>query len=186
MKVVPLFFILLALIVALGIGWFIDKPPILSSKNPLQVPDNIDYYFSDLNFSAFGQDGELSYQLKSPYLEHYIREDTSQISAPDIRYFGDNNKWQLSAMQGLLQHKGEIFELIKQARIHRIDAKDPLILTSEQIIFTPDAEQVVVPQKLRVKTNSLNLHADYAVMNLKNNQHEFRRVKAVYDLHSKI
>lgn len=180
MKASHILIILLVLIAALTAGWFIESRPTLSIKAPLQVPDNIDYYLAEVSLRSYDDSGAPRYQLQSPYLEHYIREDLSRIDQPDIHYFAKNNQWQITADKGSLLHQNQVFSLSQQARLQRIDPLNPMLLTSDLMIFTPDTEQVEIPQALRIETNDLKLLADSATMDIKNNRHEFHRVKATY------
>lgn len=180
MKSSYIFLIFFALIAALTAGWFIESRPAVVITNSLEVPDNIDYYLAEVNYRVFNDSGEPSYQLQAPYLEHFIREDLSQITQPDIQYYAENNQWQMTADQGTLKHEKEILELSQQVRLKRVDLNNPLLLTSELMVFTPNDEQLEIPQKLQVKTNDLELQADSALMDIKNNRHEFHHVKAIY------
>jgi hypothetical protein len=49
------------------------------------------------------------------------------------------------------------------------------------MVFDPNSEILLIPQPLRVTTESLNLQAASAQLNIANDQHIFRQVKAVYD-----
>lgn len=166
---------------ALGIGWFFDSQKVISTQNPLQVPDNIDYYLSGVRYQSFNDQGFTRFQMRTPYLEHFIREDTSQLTQPMLDYFNDSEQWQLSATRGSLQHGTEIFQLQQQARVSRIDALDPFVLHSELIVFKADTELLEVPQSLQISSRDLQLEADSALMDIKNSRHEFFNVNATYD-----
>lgn len=180
MKTRLLLLTLLGVTVALFSGWFVDSQKMESTENPLQVPDNIDYYLAGVNYRAFNESGSPRMQLNTPYLEHYIREDVSQLQTPDLRFFTESNEWHLSAQQGSLQHATDTFELIDQARIQRVDPADPLLLTSEKLIFHANQEQLEIPQTLQLTAQGLRLQAATAIFDIRNKRHELSRVKAIY------
>lgn len=181
MKAGYIFLGLAGIIGALGIGWFFDSQKVISKKNELQVPDNIDYYLAGVNYHAFNDQGLTRFQLRSPYLEHFIREDTSHLIQPTLNYFTDTGEWKLSAKKGSLQHKTEIFQLQQQASVRSFNTKDPFTVNSELMVFKSESELLEIPQALQIYSQDLKLNAASAVLDLKNDLHEFVRVKAIYD-----
>jgi LPS export ABC transporter protein LptC len=172
--------LIIGMMVAVGVGWFIDNQPELDSENTLQVPDNIDYYLARINYRAYDAQGQTSYHLKSPYLEHYIREDRSQFTQPDLHYYKDATPWHITAEKGSLQHQTELFRLQEAVKMRRIDELAPLLLASELLEFDPSRDTITIPQYLTIDTDELELRADSAVMDMKNKRHQFDRVKAIY------
>jgi LPS export ABC transporter protein LptC len=175
-----LFLFMIALVVAVFAGWFFDRKNLPMAKNPLQIPDNIDYYLSAVKLKTFNQQGKPSYQLNSPYLEHFVREDISILQQPDIRYFDKTADWIMSANQGKLIHQREIIELNQKASIQRHQLKGSMLLTSEQMIFDPDRETVKLPVALRMQDENLDLKAQSAMLDIKHEHHVFQGVNAIY------
>jgi LPS export ABC transporter protein LptC len=180
MKLRFLLMFLITLIVAVVAGWFFDRQNLPIAQNPLQIPDNIDYYLTEVKMKTFDQQGSPSYLLNSPYLEHFVREDVSIIQQPDIRYFDKNADWIMTAEQGKLMHQSEIFELHQKASIQRNQTKGFMHLTSEQMIFNPDLETVKLPVALRMQDKNLDLKAQSAMLDMKNEHHIFQGVNAIY------
>jgi len=175
-----LFIFMLTLVVAVVAGWFFDRKNLPIVQNPLQIPDNIDYYLTEVKIKTFDQQGSPSYQLNSPYLEHFVREDISIIQQPDIRYFDTNADWIITADQGKLMHKSETVELHRKASIQRNQIRGSMHLTSEQMIFNPDQETVKLPVALRMQNENLDLKAQSAMLDMKNEHHVFQGVNATY------
>lgn len=172
---------LAGIVSALGIGWFFDSQKVISRQNLLKVPDNIDYYLAGVNYHAYNDQGLTRFQLRSPYLEHFIREDTSALTRPMIDYYTDSGQWQLSAKTGRLQHKTEIFQLQQEASVRSLNSTDPFVINSELMVFKSETERLEIPQALQIDSEQLKLNAASAVLDLKNNLHEFVRVKATYE-----
>lgn len=166
-------------------GWLIDRAEILVEQEPLEIPDNIDYYLKTVNYRAFDAQGNLQYRLQSPYLEHHIREDTSQLTEPDINYFSAGDEWRLQARHGSLQHANDVFELTGQAQLQRLGSASPLALTSQRFVFDSTSETLDVPVALQLVTPAGRLHAQSARLDLANQLHRFHRVKASYHRESK-
>jgi LPS export ABC transporter protein LptC len=181
MKPQFLFLFLMMLIIAVVIGWFYNRQILPVAQNQLQIPDNIDYYLSGVKMKSFNEQGNTSYQLNSPFLEHYVREDISVIQQPDIHYFADNGDWSMSAREGKLIHKTDIYEFQQQVEIQRTHTSQAMQLTSEQMIFNPDKKTLKLPVALQMKTDRLDLHAASAMLDMKNEQHVFQRVNAIYE-----
>lgn len=180
MKPLHVLAIVLLIVGALSLGWFFDTQSPLLIENPLEVPENIDYYLSGVRYRAMNGEGSIRYQLDSPYLEHFIQEDISVIRQPFIDYQGKPQRWTLSAQQGVLQHQSEVFELQEQVNLTRFDANDRMQLSTERMILTTQNDLVVIPQRLQLSTGSLQLQANSATLDVSNNQYRFNGVKATY------
>ncbi len=180
MRLFHVLLMIIGMISAVTVGWFYDNRPILTRVSTLQVPDNIDYYLSAVKYRSLDELGKTRYQLQSPYLEHYIREDRSLITHPDIHYFIDTGPWHIRAQQGELLHKTDQITLTEQVSLQRIDAQDPMQLQSDRVEFNPQSDTIHIPNALTVKTDELNLQADSALMNMKHKRHQFNRVKSIY------
>ena len=180
MKFRFLFIFMLSLVAAIISGWFFDRQSLPVVQNPLQIPDNIDYYLAGIKLKTYNEQGEPHYQLNSPYLEHFVREDISMIQQPDIRYFDQQADWQMSSRQGKLIHQDETLELNQDASLQRQRPQQWLLVKSEQMIFHPNQETIHLPQPLTLHSNELELKADSARLDIKNNHHLFQRVSAIY------
>ncbi len=180
MKGFHIFILVIGVAIAVSIGWFFDTRPVISKTSELKVPDNIDYYLSGVHFKAFDQDGNPQYILQSPYLEHFIREDRSDINQPAIQYYSDDQRWHILARQGSLHHPTEIFQLSHQVEMQRLDEIDPIQLEAELMEFNPKQDLVNIPQSLTLKTDELQLQAESAIFDLQNKRHQLNRVQASY------
>jgi LPS export ABC transporter protein LptC len=184
MKARFIFLVLSGTVIALVSGWLLDESRITTTQNPLEVPDNIDYYLTNVNFLAFNDQGDTRFRLQAPHLEHHIREDTSELTQPSLDYHADSGQWKLSADRGSFQHGSEIFQLRDQARIRRLNI-NPFTLDSTLFIFESQTERLTVPQALQIESPSLRLKAQSAVLNMKTSRHQFNGVMATYENRNK-
>lgn len=181
MRIKYLLLVFGAVIIALGAGLLFDRRIDQVIQNPLQVPDNIDYYLARVNYQAFDEQGKISYQLQSPYLEHYIREDTSQLTEPQLRYYKADQQWKLDALSGRLNHPLEQLIFTEKVRMQRERNSSQLLLTTEKIIFSTQSELIEIPHALTLTTDTMKLQAANASLDIKHEQHQFQRVKAIYE-----
>jgi len=175
-----LFAIILMISIATGVGWFYDGRILPSTSSTLQLPDNIDYYLSKVNYRSMNEKGDVHYLLLTPYLEHYIREDISQIQQPEIQLNGDLSAWLIQATNGSLQHAEEVFELQQEVEMLRNSELDPMRLNTELLILMPRSNLIEIPQHLSLVSSRLNLKADSATLNIDENRYRFNRVKAIH------
>ncbi|MBC8210929.1 MAG: LPS export ABC transporter periplasmic protein LptC [Gammaproteobacteria bacterium] len=170
---------------AIGIGWFYDRRLAPTTTEALLLPDNIDYYLSQVNYRAMNQQGTLHYQLLSPYLEHFIREDISQIQQPDLQLNGEQSSWRIQARNGTLQHQQEVFELQHQVEMLRNSAQDPMRLNTERMILRPQSNLIEIPAALTLVSSTIHLQAAGATLNIDKNYYQFNRVKATHQANKK-
>ena len=166
--------------IAIGIGWFYDRRLVPATTDALLLPDNIDYYLSQVNYRAMNQQGTIHYQLRSPYLEHYIREDISQIQQPDIQLNGEQSAWQIQAAKDTLQHREEVFELQQKVEMLRSSVVDPMRLNTELMVLRPQTNLIEIPAALTLISSQLQLQASSAMLDIDKSQYQFTRVKATH------
>ncbi len=166
---------------ALVIGWLFDKQSMLApTRDSFQIPDNIDYYLSQVDYRAMNEQGKLNYRLQTPYLEHYIREDTSLIQQPRFQFLGEPAQWMIRSQKASLQHREERFELTRQVELKRESRLNPLRLSTSLMILLARDKIVDIPQPLKLTTPTLALQADSAKIHMDRELYQFSGVKATY------
>ncbi len=171
---------IIAIAGAVSLGWFFEPRPGLLTRAPLQVPDNIDYYLANFSYTALDEDGSPRFELKSPYLEHYIREDVSQIQQPFIVYQAEPHQWRASAKQGSLSHPQELLELQRQVDLQRTGEQPPLQLTTEVMILETRSDQIELPEALTITTDNMLLQAGNGSLDMHRNYFQFNQVRTTY------
>ncbi|MDJ0833460.1 MAG: LPS export ABC transporter periplasmic protein LptC [Gammaproteobacteria bacterium] len=180
MKPWQLLTVIIAIAGAVSIGWFFETRPSRLQLSPLEVPDNIDYYLANFSYRALDDNGLPHFELQSPYLEHYIREDVSQIEQPFIIYQADPHEWRASAEQGSLSHQQELLQLNRQVDLQRIGNQQPLQLNTEVMILETRNDQIELPEAVKITTDTMILHADNASLDILKNYYQFNQVRATY------
>ena len=168
-------------LLAIVIGWFYQaqlkerEVPIAE----LEIPDNIDYYFTDMTYRAMKNSGEPDYVFTSPRLEHQVRGDTSHIETPEVTIFGNDNRWQVVAEQGQLFHQTEVLQLQNQV-VMKKQGNDPMRLESELAVFEAKDEMVRFPQEVLITFAEARISAASASFDIKNNVFRFQKTRTVY------
>lgn len=166
---------------ALVVGWLFDEQSVLSpTRDDFKIPDNIDYYLSRVDYRAMNEQGKLNYRLQTPYLEHYIREDTSQIEQPRFHFLGEPSQWKIRSGKASLQHRAERFELTQKVELQRESTIDPLRLNTSLMILLARDKIVDIPQPLTLKTPTLQLQAKSAQIHMSQDLYQFSGVRATY------
>ena len=179
MKSSYLLIIVVIVTAALSLGWFFDEKKPISLVSPLQVPDNIDYYLSNINYKSMNLQGSLHYHLQSPLLQHYIQEDASKIQQPVIQFNGDKSTWFIQSESALLKHENDQFELRQQVELKR-NSQQPMLVKTDLMYLKPRQNLVQIPMHMTVTTTNVNLQAASAELDMNQNTYKFKRVKAIY------
>jgi LPS export ABC transporter protein LptC len=81
---------LMVLVIILGIaasvlGWVYEsRLRSQDDKADLIIPDNIDYFLTNLRYRVMNSEGILDFEFNSPRLEHYPGTDVSNIDVPSM------------------------------------------------------------------------------------------------------
>lgn len=180
MKSRALIFILVLGIIAVAAGWVYESQ--LRSRietAELIIPDNIDYFLTNLNYRAVDASGDLDYEFSSRRLEHYPRNDVSLIEVPALTIYRDSSHWQVNARQGELQHEGNLLWLREQVIMQKT-GNDPLEILTESIRFEPDRDLVSSDSNVLMRSKQATIEAQAAVFDLAANVYKLSRTRAVY------
>ncbi len=145
----------------------------------LEIPDNIDYYFTDMTYRVVKDTGETAYRFESPRLEHHLRGDTSFIQQPAMTIFRDDDVWTVHAQTAELKHETEVMHLAQQVKMQK-QGEEPLQLESERAIFASRDETITFPDAVQVISNDAEISAASAVLDMKNNVYHLKQTRTVY------
>lgn len=180
MKSRTLIFVLVLGIVAVAVGWVYESQ--LRSRietAALIIPDNIDYFLTNLNYRAINASGDLDYEFSSRRLEHYPRDDISLIEVPALKIYRAADDWRINALQGELQHRDNLLWLREQVIMQKTGA-DPLEILTESIRFEPDRDLISSDRTVLMRTKQARIEAQTAVFDLAARVYRLTRTRAVY------
>ena len=173
--------IVIAGVLAIFIGWFYQlqvkerEIPVVD----LEIPDNIDYYFTGMSYRVMKPSGETDYVFTSPRLEHQVRGDVSVIETPEVTIYGDKSTWQVNAGLGQLFHQTDELQLQHQVVMQK-QGDDPLRLESSEAVFKAEDDIVSFPAEVLVSSEAAQISAASATLDMKNNVFRFNQTKTVY------
>jgi len=165
---------------AIAVGWVYEsRLRSTIERADLIIPDNIDYYLTNLHYRAMKTDGNVDYEFNSPRLEHYPRNDVSIIEVPSLKIFGDREHWQVDATNGEFVHQDNILHLRDQVVMQR-HGNNPMQMYGESISFEPDRDLVTSDAKISMRSKQAHIEAEQAFFDLAGKVYRFNKTRATY------
>ena len=169
-----------AVLCAVAVGWIYEASSKRTLVRPeLEIPTDIDFFLSQMNFRVFDKTGSLNYQLQSSYLEHFIKDDISRLQQPVIRVYRTGGDWQVEALSGDILHQQEWLRLDDNVLMQKMGA-DPIQVRTESMLFKPDQDLVAIDAKLTIESDSAKISGDNAVFDLGNESYSMKNTRAIY------
>ncbi|MDH3387061.1 MAG: LPS export ABC transporter periplasmic protein LptC [Gammaproteobacteria bacterium] len=180
MKSRLLIFVIMLVFGAVAVGWVYESS--LRSKIEtagLVVPDNIDYFLTDLNYRAMSDSGSLDFEFSSNRLEHYPRGDVSLIETPSLKIYRETDHWELNAQQGEFKHRQNLLRLQQQVVMQKLGA-NPIQLLTEGIRFEPDRDLVSSEASVLMLSKQFKIEAERAIFDLAEKVYHLTNTRAIY------
>lgn len=163
---------------AIVIGWFYE-PKITTNRPNLEIPTDIDYFLSELQYQSMNNQGNLDFEMQSPYLEHLTVANISLIDKPTMQIYRDADDWQIESLTGKLFHEQNSLELENNVIMWR-EGNNPLQVRSEFMLFQPDLDLVSAKKTIEVKSDTAIIHGTEGVFDLKNKVYTLKNTRAIY------
>jgi LPS export ABC transporter protein LptC len=132
-----------------------------------------------LNYRVFNSSGGLDYQLQSPYLEHFIKNDISRIEKPVIQVFREGGDWQVEALNGTIFHQQEWVQLDNNVVMEQMGAES-IRVRSDSILFKPGQDLVSTKTTVIIESNGARITGDQAIFDLRNEVYSLNNTRAIY------
>jgi len=180
MKTSRLYLLIPAMVIAIAAGWiYQSKVGVKEPRTKLEIPVDIDYYLAEAKFRVMNQEGQLDYQMKTPYLQHIRGDDISEIDTPEIDIYRKNEHWQVTAQSARMMHKMNTLTLIDDVLMAKQGDK-PMLFSAEIMHFESDLDLVTSERKVRMVSDKSSINADHAVFDLDKNIYRFTNTQAIY------
>ncbi len=181
MKLRLLFLVVILGIGAIALGWVYEsRIRSEEDKVDLAIPDNIDYFLTNLHYRVMNTDGALDYEFRSPRLEHYPSSDVSAIEVPSMKiYRGAGDHWLADALNGEFRHRENLIRLRNQVVIQR-QGDNPFQMYTESIRFEPDLNLVTSEAKVLMRSKQAQIEAEQAIFDIGAMVHRFSKTHSVY------
>jgi lipopolysaccharide export system protein LptC len=178
-------FYVVALIVvifaAITVGWVYQSRSKLATVGPeLEIPTDIDYFLGELKYQIINKTGSLDYQLNSPYLEHFPRDDISLIRQPVIDVYRETGDWNIQAQKGELKHQQNLLLLSDDVVVKRLGA-NALQISAESMLFEPDRDLITSDKRVVIESGNSRVSGDMAVFDLHNQVYSMKNTRSIYN-----
>lgn len=172
--------ILVAMLGAIAAGWIYEsRSKQIAAGFELEIPTDIDFFLSQMNYRVFNKSGNLNYQLQSPYLEHYIKDDISRIEQPRVQMYRDRGNWQVHAQRGDILHQQEWLRLENNVVMQKLGT-NAIQFRSESMLFKPDQDLVASESNVVIESLRSTISGDNAVFDLSNEVYSIKNTRAIY------
>lgn len=154
MKLKTLFFVLIALVIAVIAHDARELFAPTSIEGSQKQRETVDYYFNDFEMVAFQEQGNPQYSVQGQHLTHSQTTETSRITKPDINSFsadGAITEAHLSAQNAELNHQANILELRnKVILLNGSDTEQTLTLNTEFLHANLATKHITTNQKVLI------------------------------------
>jgi LPS export ABC transporter protein LptC len=178
MKAPVIALIAVATIAAIAMGWFYEPKTTVNRPN-LEIPTDIDYFLSELQYKSMNNLGNLDFEMQSPYLEHLTVANISLIDKPTMQIYRDADDWQIESLTGKLLHEQNSLQLEGNVVMRR-EGNNPLQVRSKVMLFQPDLDLISASKTIQIKSDTAIIHGHDAIFDLKNKVYSLTNTKAIY------
>lgn len=180
MKALTSIMVFVAVLGAVAVGWiYQSRSQDILSGPELEIPTDIDFFLSQMKYRVFNESGDLDYQLNSPYLEHFIKDDISRIEQPIIRIYRDNSDWQVKASRGDILHQQEWLRLENNVVLQKLGGES-IQFRSESMLFKPEQDLLVSEENVIIEYDNARISGDEAIFDLRNEVYLLKNTRAIY------
>jgi lipopolysaccharide export system protein LptC len=172
--------VIVLVIVAIAAGWIYEsrvRPG--ADRAELIIPDNIDYFLSNLRYRVMNTDGTLDYEFKSRRMEHYPRTDVSNIEQPSLQIRRAWGQWQVNSLDGEFLHQDNLLRLSNQVVMQK-QGDNPMQVYTESIRFEPDQNLVSSEASVLIRNKRARIEAEQAIFDLAGKVYRFSETHSVY------
>ncbi len=180
MRFSVLVFIFIAVVGAIAVGWIYESRSKTTTVRPeLEIPTDIDYFLAELKYRIFNQAGSLDYQLRSPYLEHFARDDISRVKQPVVDVYRPGGDWRLKASRGEIFHQKNRLQLNDNVVMQKFGPR-PMQVRSQSMLFEPDRNRLSSEETVVIESGNARISGNNAVFDLQNEIYLLKNTRSVY------
>ncbi len=166
---------------AIAIGWVYEsslRPG--EEKAEMVIPDDIDYFLTEVRYRALNEEGKLDFEFLTPRLEHYPHNNVSNIETPSMEVHRDLDPWQIDAINGEYRHADNLLQLTNQVVMQK-QGSSPMRIYSESVRFEPDRDLVTSDSETLMVSPRARIRAQRAEFDLARKIYRFDKTRAVYE-----
>jgi LPS export ABC transporter protein LptC len=172
--------VFIAVVGAIAAGWIYQSKSKTTSLRPeLEIPTDIDYFLAELNYRIFNQAGSLDYQLQSPYLEHFIRDDVSRVRQPVVEVYRTAGDWRVNASRGEIFHQQNYLILSDDVVMQKFGTRQ-LLVQAQSVLFKPDLNLLSSEENVIIESGNARISGNRAVFDLQNEVYSLKNTRSVF------
>ncbi|GEM_PF-7062923 len=137
-----------------------------------------DYTLHDARLIQFDENGRRVYTAFFPYAEHYLGEDRTHITKPQVEYLGESPLlWQLKANHGVIDHAMSQILMREAVQVDRSGIADqqPLVIQMPSVLVDLDRHIASCLEGVHVETGPYQLTAIEMIADIQSGDVELRR-----------
>jgi lipopolysaccharide export system protein LptC len=149
-------------------AWLIHKTTSEPSTLAQNLPDRPDAFMINATYLGMDENGNLHNQIYLPKMTHYIKNNTSEFTDPQIIIYGKNHEpWLITAKFGQSKFGVEEVQLWKNVKIHQPAGPKnrELTITTSSLTFFPKHQSASTDEAITIAqpgavVNSVGLRAN--------------------------
>jgi len=179
MRPLLLVVVFIAVVGAVAAGWVYEAKSKTTTQRPeLEIPTDIDYFLPELNYRIFNRAGSLDYQLQSPYLEHFIRDDVSRVKQPVVEVYRATGDWLVNAARGEIFHRQNYLKLSNNVVMQKSGARQ-IKVRAQSMLFKPDLNLLSSEENVVIESGNSTINGKQAVFDLQNEVYSLKNTRSV-------
>ena len=165
---------------AVAVGWVYERSlREIGETASLSIPDDIDYFMTNMNYRALSSAGKLDFEFHTPRLEHYPHNDVSNLQTPSIRIETETLPWLVDSLVGEYQHANNLLHLTRDVVMQR-KGQSPVQVFTQSIRFEPDREWITADSEITMLQPNSRIVAERGEFDLAGQVYKLKRTRAVY------
>jgi len=185
----PLWFLLIPVfaLLALWLGdaeWNLQQSrwtPVPEQLRIEVIPENIDTYLQQASIESYDEQGQLSYRIVSPLIEHWQHQDVSTLQTPEVEWYQERGSAWVEAQTGTLQHEHD--ELLLEGDVYVLQSRadaDPMTLETDWMRMHLKDESAYAEQTL-AQSAQWQTHASRLKARFDRGHYELEQVRSYYE-----
>jgi LPS export ABC transporter protein LptC len=177
--------ILLALALLAAVTWFASVERIGPSLGAgVEVESRpLGYYLRGARIVGTDEQGRIAYRISARQLDEVPNEERLRLEGVSVEYLpAEETAWSISAASASAPKDRSLLELVGDVvlRSAPADGATPLLITTQQLRFSPDTSSVESDEQVTIEVGDWQLTADSLRTHLKGDTLELESVHGIF------
>lgn len=166
-------------------GWLLQEGQDILAERAAPSPHGPDLFVDGMNLRVLGDDGNVHYRVQASHMEHYPYDDHSDLTAPFLQLFSDQQVvWDARAERGRVADGGDTVWLLGRVEIDRPpqSGQRPLRVLTSDLLVKPKADTAETRATAVIESGAYRIEGVGMLANLRENRLDLRsRVRGRID-----